>query len=106
MIELYLYETFRLLDLVLILAISNLVTEQKIMRDVVLRIFNVENYINFGRVKRFIFNGLSCNTCFSVWVSFIYLLFNNILFDKGHDIKSYIVIPLVVLLSASILNKK
>jgi hypothetical protein len=64
MIELYL----------LILAISNLISEQSIVRNRILKLFGVENYLNWRGVKRFTFDLLSCPSCLSFWVGSIVAL--------------------------------
>jgi hypothetical protein len=55
----------------LVLAIANLITEQNILRIPIMKLFGVEDYQNWGDVKRFIFDLLSCGSCTSFWVGSI-----------------------------------
>lgn len=67
MIELYL----------IILAIANLITEQKIVRDQVMRFYDVQNYLNWAKGKRFFFDLISCGMCASFHIGWIIALLNN-----------------------------
>jgi hypothetical protein len=55
----------------LIMAVANLITEQKIARDVLNKIFKIEKYMEFGPVKKFIWDALSCGPCASFWIGLI-----------------------------------
>jgi hypothetical protein len=58
----------------LILAISNLITEQKIIREPIMRWFRCESYMSFNPIKKKIFDLISCPTCLSFWVGGIVAL--------------------------------
>jgi hypothetical protein len=61
MIELYL----------IVLAIANLITEQKIIRDQIIKIYDIENYIYWSKSKRFFFDLISCPSCASFHIGWI-----------------------------------
>ena len=89
-----------LITILVILAIANLITEQKIVRDVVIKIFNPEFYLEWSKIKRFFFDMISCFSCLSFHVGWIYLLATSHPF--GFD---YIIYPLVCMLIADTLLK-
>ena len=105
MIELEIINGFKILDLILILAFSNLITEQKIGRDIILRFFNTENYLNWSKYRRFIFDALSCFQCFSVWISIAWLIYYTISVEE-QNIMLYIVVPCITLLSTYIIQRR
>lgn len=61
-------------DIIIPIAIANLISEQKIVRDLVNRLYDVTNYLNFRGIKRFSYDLLSCWVCLSVWTTIIYLM--------------------------------
>lgn len=100
---------FRVLDLIIILSIANLITEQTIGRNLVFKFFKPQNYLNYSGIKKFILDILTCTNCLSVWISFIWLIIYSILHInciKEQDIMLYIVVPSITLLSSYVIHKK
>jgi hypothetical protein len=89
-----------IIQILTILAISNLITEQKISRDIINKIFKPENYLLFSGWKRFTYDLLSCWVCSSFHVAWIYLLINQ----EPLSIH-YITTPLITMLVADIIQK-
>jgi hypothetical protein len=82
------------------IAIANLITEQKISRNYINNWFKPENYLRFRSWKRWIYDGLSCWSCLTVWVSVIYLIIN------GEPLGlQYIKVPLINMLVVDIIQK-
>jgi hypothetical protein len=109
MIELELLKHFRILDLILIMGITNLISEQTIGRRVVFYFYKPENYLNYNGYKKTIFDILTCPHCLSVWISIIWLVFyTTIMFAHTIDINLmlYPIVPLISLLTSYLIHKK
>jgi hypothetical protein len=62
----------KLLDYLTIIAIANLISEQTIVRSIVVKWFKPENYLGFSGTKKFIFDLLSCPACLSFHIGWLY----------------------------------
>lgn len=89
-----------IIEILFIIAISNLITEQKIGRDIVNYIIPYENYNKFSKLKRFIHSILTCPACNSVYVTIIYELFNL----KTLNLQ-FIMWPLIIMLIIDTKNR-
>lgn len=87
-------------DIIIILAIANLITEQKIARDQINKLFKPEHYLDFSGPKRFIWDLLSCWSCTSFHVGWIYLLVNQ----EPLSIQ-YIYYPLIAMMISDVIQK-
>ena len=87
-------------DLLIILAISNLIVEQSIIRNLINKLFKPENYLHFSGYKRFIYDLLSCWPCTTFHIGWIYMIL------KQDPISlQYIYIPLIAMLVADVTLK-
>jgi hypothetical protein len=86
-------------DILIILAISNLITEQTIVRDIINKLFDSSNYRNFSNTKNFFYGMISCWSCFSFHCGWIYTL---IIMGPSIDC---IVNGLIAMLIADTINK-
>lgn len=106
MLELELIEGFRILDLIVILAMANLITEQTIGRNLVYKIFRPDlNYLQWGGVKRFFHGLVTCMNCTTVWISFVWLIAYTIICGFNNP-EIYVVVPAIGLLSSYLISKK
>jgi hypothetical protein len=88
------------IDILTIIAISNLISEQSLPRSIVNKIFKPENYLNYSGYKRFFYDLLGCWSCLTVWISVIYMATKQV--DLGLQ---YIYIPLIAMLLVDIIQK-
>jgi len=89
-----------ILDIVIVLAIANLITEQTITRRLINNIFKPEHYLTFSGWKRFIYDLISCWSCTSFHIGWIYLIV------KQEPISlQYIIIPLIAMMVADVILK-
>lgn len=64
-----------IIDILLVLSITNLITYQKIVREyIILKIFDINKYLDWNPVKRFFFNLISCSSCLGFHLAWIYEL--------------------------------
>lgn len=87
-------------DIIIPIAIANLLTEQKIGRDLVNTFFDYTNYINWSKSKKFFHNLITCLPCSTVWITLIFLLLK-----QEPDLLQYIYIPLTNMLISDIIIK-
>lgn len=87
-------------DILIIMAISNLITEQQIARRQIIKWFKPENYLGFSGYKRFFYDLLSCWTCLTVWLAPLYLLVSGAPIGL-----QYINITLISMLLVDIIQK-
>jgi hypothetical protein len=74
-----------IIDILIILAISNVFTEQKIGRTVVNFLFNIkpENFLYMRGFKKFFYELFSCWSCLSFHVAYIYYIIKYNVTDFG-----------------------
>lgn len=89
-----------MIDIIIPIAIANLITEQKIGRDLIMKLYNPVNYLGFKGIKKWSFDLLSCWTCLSFHTSWIFLLLKQ----EPLSIQ-YIYIPLMNMLIVDVIQK-
>lgn len=87
-------------DILIPIAVANLISEQKIVRDLVNRLYDPTNYLKFTGIKRFTYDLLSCWVCLSFHTTWIYLLLK-----QEPDLIQYIYIPLTNMLIVDVIQK-
>jgi len=89
-----------MIDYIIPIAIANLITEQTIGRNLINKIFNPKNYLEFNGFEKALYDVYSCWTCLTVWTTVIFLLI------KQEPISiHYIYIPLINMLVVDIIQK-
>lgn len=89
-----------IIDILVPIALANLVSEQKIIRNLVLKVWKPENYLKWTGIKRWSFDLISCWTCLTVWTTLLYI----ILKQEPLGLQ-YIYQPLVNMLLVDIIQK-
>lgn len=90
-----------LLDGLTVMAISNLISEQKITRDFLHKYFyNTNNYLDWGGPKRFFYDMISCWSCLTFHVSWIWMAANQVELSL-----QYIWWPLIMMMIVDVVLK-
>ena len=89
-----------MIDYIIPIAIANLISEQTIGRNLVNKIFNPKNYLQFNGFEKTLYDVYSCWTCLTVWTTLIFLM------SKQEPISiHYMYTPLINMLVVDIIQK-